>query len=238
MSKKALMALLIAIALPVFGYFLLSYLSHRDIQMPPKYFYDSVVVHQEHGKTSFDTVWHQVNNIQLTNQLGKQVSLDDLEGKVIVMDFFFTRCPTICPKMTENMKRLQASFAPSDTLVQFISVSVDPEFDDVERLRWWAEKFNVNPDNWWLVTGDKKDIYDFAFSEVKASIADVDVDTAFIHTENFFLIDRQRVIRGWYNGLDPDAQERIVKDIPLLMLEKTKRRSFGEFVKDVFKNPR
>lgn len=237
MSKKALMALLIAIVLPLFGYFLLSYLRDRDIQMPPKYFYDSVHVHNERGKTVFDTAWHRVKNIELTNQLGRKVSLDDLEGKVIVMDFFFTRCPTICPKMTRNMRRLQESFAPSDTLVQFISVSVDPEHDDVSRLRWWAEKFGVNSDNWWLVTGDKKSIYDFAFTEMKASIADVDVDTAFIHTENFFLLDRQRVIRGWYNGTEEDAQERIVKDIPLLMLEKNRRRSFGEFVKDVFNKP-
>ncbi len=238
MSKRALTALLIAIALPLFGYFLLSYLSHRNIQMPNRYFFDSVTVTNDRGKTTFDTAWHHVKNIQLTNQLGKTVSLDELKGKVIVMDFFFTRCPTICPKMATSMKKLQSSFAPSDSLVQFVSISVDPEHDDVARLRWWAEKFDVNPDNWWLATGNKDSIYNFALSEMKASIADTNVDTAFIHTENFFLIDRHRVIRGWYNGLDSAAQQNLVRDLPLLMLEKDQKRTFGEFVKDVFKNPR
>lgn len=238
MSKKALTALLIAIALPLFGYFLLSYLSHRDIQMPNRYFYDSVMVQHEHGKTTFDTAWHSVENMHFTNQLGKQVSLNDLKGKVIVLDFFFTRCPTICPEMTRSMKKLQSSFAPSDSLIQFISISVDPEHDDVSRLRWWAEKFDVNPDNWWLVTGNKDSIYNFALTEMKASVADVDVDTAFIHTENFFVLDRDRVVRGWYNGTDPEAQQRLVNDLPLLLLEKDRKRTFGEFIKDVFKNPR
>lgn len=238
MSKRAILALLIAIALPLFGYFLLSYLSHRDIQMPNRYFYDSVMTVNDHGKTTFDTAWHQVKNIELTNQLGKKVSLDDLKGKVIVMDFFFTRCPTICPTMARSMKRLQSSFAPSDSLLQFVSISVDPEHDDVGRLRWWAEKFDVNPDNWWLATGNKDSIYNFALSEMKASIADTNVDTAFIHTENFFLIDRHRVIRGWFNGTDSAAQQELVNNIPLLLLEKDQKRTFGEFVKDIFKNPR
>lgn len=234
MSKKAVLALLIAIALPLGGYLLLSYMSHRDIQMPNRYFYDSVVVNEKHGKTTFDTLWHHVKDITLTNQLGKKVSLDDLKGKVIVLDFFFTRCPTICPKMATNMKKLQSSFAPSDSLVQFVSISVDPEHDSLSRLRWWAEKFDVNPDNWWLATGNKDSIYNFALTEMKASIADSGVDTAFIHTENFFLLDRNRVVRGWYNGIDSVAQQNLVRDIPLLMLEKDHKKSFGQFLKELF----
>lgn len=235
MSKKAVLALLLAIALPLGGYLLLSYLSHRDIKMPYRYFYDSVIVNENHGKTTFDTLWHHVQNISLTNQLGQQVSLNDLKGKVLVVDFFFTRCPTICPTMARNMKRLQSSFAPSDSLVQFISISVDPEHDSLSRLRWWAEKFDVNPDNWWLATGNKDSIYNFALKEMKASIADTDVDTAFIHTENFFLLDRSSVVRGWYNGTDSVAQQNLVRDIPLLMLEKDQKKSFGQFLKELFR---
>lgn len=232
-----MLALTIAIALPLLGYLLLSYLGDRNIKMPRHYFYDSVIIKNERGKTSFDTVWHRVENIELTNQLGKKVSLDDLKGKVIVLDFFFTRCPTICPSMARNMKKLQKAFEPSDSLVQFISVSVDPEYDDVSRLRWWAEKFDVNPDNWWLMTGDKEKIYDFALSEMKASIADVGVDTAFIHTENFFVLDRQRIIRGWYNALDQEAQNRLVNDVPLLMLEKNGKRSIIDIIRRRYKLP-
>ena len=175
------------------------------------------------------TVWYKVKNIQLTNQLNQQVSLDDLNGRIIVVSFFFTRCPTICPKLGDAMRKLQNSFPKNDSIVQFISMTVDPKHDSVPQLRHWAEKHHVNPDNWWVVTGNRDSIYDFAFTEIKASVADVNVDTAFVHTENFFLLDKNRVIRGWYNGLDSTAQSRLVRDIPLLMLEKNKKKSFKDF---------
>ena len=94
MKKKAFLALVIAICLPLLGYMLVSYYSNRDVKMPPRYFYDSVHISEKNGKTQYDTAWHSVKNIHLTNQLGQEVSIDDLKGKIIVMDFFFTRCPT------------------------------------------------------------------------------------------------------------------------------------------------
>jgi protein SCO1/2 len=230
MNKKAALALAIAILLPLTGYLLVSYYSNRDVQIPPRYFYDSVIVKDKGGKSTYDTLWHSVKNLNFTNQLGQHVSLDDLKGKVIVLDFFFTRCPTICPQLGVAMKRLQRSFPNNDSIVQFVSISVDPKHDSVGQLRKWAEKFDVNPDSWWLLTGDRDSIYKFALEELKASVADVNVDTAFVHTENFFLLDKHRVVRGWYNGLDTVAQKRLVRDIPLLMLEKDQKRTFKEFL--------
>jgi protein SCO1/2 len=130
---------------------------------------------------------------------------------------------------------LQESYANSkDSIVQFISISIDPENDSVQALRKFANRYTSNHESWWFVTGNKKDIYDFAINELKASVADVGADTAFPHTENFFLLDRQRVVRGWYNGFDSVKQARLVQDIPLLMLEKNRKRSFGEFLKELF----
>ena len=235
MNKKAALALAIAILLPLTGYLLVSYYSNRDVHMPPRYFYDSVIVKEKGGKSTYDTLWHSVRNLNFTNQLGQQVSLDDLKGKVIVLDFFFTRCPTICPQLGTAMKKLQKSFPNNDSIVQFVSISVDPKHDSVAQLRKWAEKFDVNPDSWWLLTGDRDSIYKFALQEIKASIADVNVDTAFVHTENFFLLDKHRVVRGWYNGLDTVAQKRLVRDIPLLMLEKDQKRTFKEFLQGLIK---
>ncbi|HXS56111.1 MAG TPA: SCO family protein [Hanamia sp.] len=235
MNKKAALALAIAILLPLTGYLLVSYYSNRDVHMPPRYFYDSVIVKEKGGKSTYDTLWHSVRNLNFTNQLGQQVSLDDLKGKVIVLDFFFTRCPTICPQLGTAMKKLQKSFPNNDSIVQFVSISVDPKHDSVGQLRKWAEKFDVNPDSWWLLTGDRDSIYKFALQEIKASIADVNVDTAFVHTENFFLLDKHRVVRGWYNGLDTVAQKRLVRDIPLLMLEKDQKRTFKEFLQGLIK---
>jgi protein SCO1/2 len=235
MNKRAILGLMLAILLPLTGYYLVKYYSANAIQMPRRYFYDSVAVVEKNGKLTNDTIWHHVNNINFVNQLGKKVSLDSLKGKILVVNFFFSRCPSICPGLARNMKKLQDSYANSkDSIVQFISVSIDPVHDSVLQLRNFADKFTFNHDSWWFVTGDRKEIYDFALKEMKASVADTEVDSAFIHTENFFLLDKERIVRGWYNGFDTVKQAQLVKDIPLLMLEKTKKRSFGQFLKELF----
>ena len=232
MNKKALLGLLLAILMPIAGYLAVKMLSKNAVIMPRKYFFDSVATIEKNGKISTDTIWHKVKNIKFTNQLGTQVSLDDLKGKVIVLNFFFTSCPSICPGLTRNMKRLQDSYKKNDNIVQFISVSVDPERDSVPKLRAFADRYNANHDSWWFVTGDKKEIYDFALKEIKASIADVNVDTAFVHTENFFMLDTNRIVRGWYNGFDTLKLAQLAKDIPTVMLERDKKSPsiFREFI--------
>ncbi|MGN6603920.1 MAG: SCO family protein [Ginsengibacter sp.] len=235
MNKKALIALLVAITLPLSGYLVVSYYSSRAIQMPQRYFYDSVKVNNDNGKLTYDTSWHHVKNLHFTNQLGQQVSLDDLKGKILVVDFFFTHCPSLCPRLAMSMKKLQNSFPNNDSIVQFLSISIDPEHDSLPQLRSWAKRFDVNPDSWWLGTGNRDSIYNFALTELKASVADSNVDTAFIHSDKFFLLDKDRVVRGWFSGEDSLEQSQLVHDIPLLMLEKDKKRSFADFLKGLLK---
>lgn len=235
MNKRAIVGLMVALILPFVGYFMVKHYGEAAVQMPHRYFFDSVATTEKNGKIITDTIWHTVKNMSFTNQLGKTVTLDDLKGKIVVIDFFFTRCPAVCPLMAKAIKRLQNSFVNSnDSIVQFVSVSIDPEHDSVPQLRKFANRNTSNHDSWWFVTGNKKDIYDFALQEMKANVADINIDTAFIHTENFFLLDKNRVIRGWYNGLDTVAQTKLVRDIPLLMLEKNKKKTFKEFLKELF----
>lgn len=225
MNKKAILALMLALIMPFAGYYIVKYYSKDAVHMPGRYFTpDSVVVSEKNGKLVTDTIWHKIKNIEFTNQLGKKVSLDDLKGKILVVDFFFSRCPSICPGLAISMKRLQDSFKKNDSIVQFISISIDPEHDSVPQLRKFADRYNANHDTWWFVTGDKSEIYDFALNEMKAGLADTEVDSAFIHTENFFLVDSSRVVRGWYNGFDTVKQAQLVRDIPLLMLEKDRTK--------------
>jgi protein SCO1 len=235
MNKKAILGLMLAIIMPFTGYWLVKKYSEAAVQMPARYFYDSVATVENNGKKTTDTLWHKVKNMSFVNQLGKTVTLDSLKGKILVINFFFSRCPSICPGLARSMKRLQDSYNNSkDSIVQFISISVDPTHDSVPQLRKFADRYTHNHDSWWFVTGSKKEIYDFALQELKASIADTEVDTAFIHTENFFLLDRDRVVRGWYNGFDTLKQAKLVRDIPILMLEKRKKRSFKEFLSELF----
>jgi protein SCO1 len=233
MKKNALLSLLLAILMPVTGYLLVKHYSKEAVHMPRKYYEpDSVVSKEKNGKKYTDTIWHKVKDISFTNQLGKKVNLYDLHGKIIVLDFFFTRCPSICPGLAKSMKRLQDSFLKNDSIVQFISISIDPLHDSVPQLRKFADRYNINHDTWWMVTGDRKEIYDFALKEIKASVADPGVDTAFIHTTDFFLLDSNKIVRGFYDGFDMVKQAQLVRDIPLLMLErdKTSPSIFREFI--------
>ncbi len=232
MSKKAVLAVLIAVGIPLVSYFIFKYASEGTVDMPRRYFFDSVTQKTESGKRVHDTLWHKISNFSFTNQLGKTVSADDVKGKILVVDYFFTRCPNPCPTLTKNMKKMQDAFLKTDSLVQFISFSVDPERDSVQVLKRYADKYKVRHNNWWFLTGDKKTIYDLAFNEFKAATVDGGiVDTSFIHTSKFYLLDKDRVIRGWYDGTDSVALTKMARDIGLLFLEKDKKKKRNLFRK-------
>jgi protein SCO1 len=238
MNKKALIALCIALLIPVVCYFILESISNRTVLLPRRFYFDSVITNTVDGKTTSDTLWHNTANITLINQLGDTVSLYDIQNKVIVADFFFTRCPSVCPKMTRNMAKLQQSFSHynegrrviDSSIVRFLSFSIDPERDSVPALKKYADKFGVDHDNWWLLTGDKKTIYDFALKELKLGLVDGEaVDSSFIHSEKFVLLDKDYLVRGYYNGLDTTSLSALAQDIGLLMLEKDRNRKFNIF---------
>lgn len=223
---------MLVLLLPFVSYWVVNYYSKTAVNMPRRYFYDGVGSYEKNGKIFPDTIWHQVKSPIFKNQYGEEVTLDQIHDKAIVLNFFFTRCPSICPGLMRSMKKLQDSFQKSDSIVQFISITVDPLHDSVEVIRKYADKLGINHDNWWILTGDKKEIYDFSLNEMKAGLADTEVDTAFIHTENLFLLDSNKVIRGWYNAFDNTKMSKLASDIPLLMLEKNRKNPsiFRKFI--------
>jgi protein SCO1/2 len=235
-NKKALYAVMLALLLPLIAYFIVKDKSETAVHMPRHYLPDSIITVTKKGKRAEDTVWHRLPNFSLTNQEGHTVTLDSLKGKIIIADFFFTHCPTICPGLTKNMKRLAESIHNGQRVgdrtnkkVHFLSFSIDPERDSVERLKYWADRFQINPEQWWLLTGDKKHIYDYIINELKVPAEDgMGVDTNFIHTDHFVLIDSNRHVRGYYHGLDTtDALPQLSKDLILLTMEKDpKAKSF------------
>jgi protein SCO1/2 len=238
MSKKAAIAIFIALLIPVVSYLVVKQVSEDAIVMPRRFLMDSVITKTVDGKTTTDTAWHKTADISLTNQLGEAVNLYDVKNKIVVMDFFFTRCPNICPVMTQNMAKLQQSFSHftkgrnviDSSIVQFVSFTIDPERDSVGALRRYADKYHVNHDNWWMLTGEKKKIYDFALNEVKLGLVDGEgVDTSFIHSQKFVLLDKDYVVRGYYNGLDTTSLAAMAKDIGVLMLERDKKKKMNIF---------
>ena len=235
MSKKSILALLIAICIPLFCYIVLKSASDNAVVMPKKYFLDSVSNHTVNGKMVSDSFWHKSRNIKLINQLGDTVSLYDIKGKIIVLDLFFTHCNSICPRLTQNMRLLQESFQRGgdsrnkiDTsIVQFLSISIDPERDSASVLKTYADRFGVDSDNWWLLTGNRDSIYQYIFEELKIDkLSKEPVTPEFAHTSRFVLLDKNYVVRGRmedpYSGLDSASLKTMARDIGMLMLEKDK----------------
>lgn len=238
MSKKSLYGLFIALVIPVFCYLWLKSASDAAVIMPRHYLLDTVYESVVDGKQKTDSIWHTTKNIRLVNQLGDSVSLYDQQGKIIILDFFFTSCGSICPKLTNNMSKLQHSFSRGgdirkkvDTsIVQFMSISVDPNKDSVPVLRDYANKMGVVADNWWLLTGNRDAIYKFAFDEMKVDkFSDEPISPDFVHTSRYVLIDKKMQVRGYYNGLDSASLLKLAKDVGYLMLEKDKAKKSEVF---------
>lgn len=165
------------------------------------------------------TKLHRVGAFNLINQEGKTITEKDYQDKIYVTDFFFVTCPTICPKMTKQMERVYSEFK-SNNDVLFLSHTVMPENDSVPVLNEYAKKHNIDANKWNLVTGDKKQIYDLARKTYFAAITEGDggVDD-FIHTENFVLIDKEKRIRGFYDGTSENDVDRLINDINTLLNE-------------------
>lgn len=172
---------------------------------------DSTIQHQ--------AKYHKIADFSLTNQNGETVTQENYKGKIYVADFFFTTCQTICPIMTDHMYQIQKEII-SDDEVMLLSHSVTPKIDSVAQLKKYAKEKGVIDRKWNLVTGDKKQIYELARKSYLAVKTDGNGDEYdMIHTENFMLIDKNRQIRGFYDGTNPEDIEKILEDIKILKQE-------------------
>ncbi len=160
--------------------------------------------------------YHTIEDFALTNQNGKKITQDDYKGKIYVADFFFTTCPTICPIMTKNMAQIQ-DVIMDEKDVLLLSHSVTPDIDSVPQLKKYALEKGVVDAKWNLVTGDKKQIYQLARKSYLAVKTDGDGGPYdMIHTENFILVDKERRIRGFYDGTNSEEIQKLLKDLQIL----------------------
>ncbi len=165
--------------------------------------------------------FHRISPFRLLNQEGDTVTNHTFKGKIYVTDFFFTTCPGICPRMTENMSILQNEFK-NDSEILLLSHSVTPKTDSVSVLKAYAENKGIESQKWHLATGSREEIYrlgrnDYFVEEDLGLEKDID---AFLHTENFVLIDKNQHIRGIYNGLNQASINQLIADIKTLKKEK------------------
>jgi protein SCO1/2 len=171
------------------------------------------------NKEVADTI-HKIAAFEFTDQDGENINNDSFSGRIYVANFFFTSCPSICPKMMKNMKKVADSFSKNGQ-VKFISFSVTPEIDSVPRLKRYADGLNIKSSQWYLVTGRHADIYTLAR---KSYFAEEDIgfnkdSSEFLHTEHLVLVDKAGHIRGLYNGTVDLEMQRLCEDINQLLNE-------------------
>jgi protein SCO1 len=181
-----------------------------------------------YNTSDFTPVWelpsgsgfHKIRPFSLIDQKGQVFTENNIEDKICVVDFFFTICPGICPKMTKNMSVLQEKFMKDDEVL-LLSHSVTPQRDSVSVLAAYAKRKNVNYDKWKLLTGTKDEIYNLGrkYYFVEEDLGENRDVNVFLHTENFVLIDKNRMIRGIYNGLDDNSINALIEDIEELEKE-------------------
>jgi len=211
MKIKPFNALLLFIALCVFVYAFFIHDNNKPLRHLPIYGEKDIIAK--------DTVYHTIPAFGFIDQDGKPVTENDFEGSVYVTDFFFTTCKSICPIMSTQMERVAAAFK-NNKEVKFLSHTVDPETDSVKQLKQYAINHHADSKQWKFVTGDKKQLYDVARKGylLDAHQGDGGVDD-FIHTQNFALIDKDKRIRGFYDGTDTVQMDQLIKDIDLLLAE-------------------
>jgi protein SCO1 len=156
----------------------------------------------------------QLPDFHLTDQTGNPMALADLEGKVWIADFIFTRCPGPCSRMTARMVDLQRELAGEADL-RFVSFSVDPEFDTSEVLMCYAERFQADQTRWSFLTGAKKSMHELA----KSGFLVGGVGDMALHTTRFILVDRFARVRGYYDSADEESLQKLLKDAKRLALE-------------------
>lgn len=169
-----------------------------------------------------DTVLYQIPPFAFVDQDSNLISEKDVEGKFYVADFFFTTCPSICPKMSAEMVRLHDAFMEEDQVL-LLSYSIDPEHDTVAVLKDYATKLGVNTDKWHLLTGDQEEIFEVAFSYMVNAMVDETAPGGLLHSGAFVLVDQNRHVRGFYDGTISEEVDRLMQDLRRLIKEEGKQ---------------
>ena len=178
-----------------------------------------VVEKNVNGEMKMDTIYTTIPDFSFVNQYGETITQKNTENKIIVVDFFFTHCPSICPKMKAEMLKIYNRYKDKNEVV-ILSHSIDPKRDSVNVLFSYAKKLGIAGNTWHLLTGEKDSIFGIAKKYLAEVAEDEDAPGGLVHSGNFILIDKQKRIRGYYDGTTDEGAEKMIKDIEYLLNEK------------------
>lgn len=221
--KKSFL-LIILLLFPALVYLFFSTGKHGMMHLPV-YYPEDVKTTVVDGKEKTDTVYHTIPPFRFINQDGDTVTEKILEDKIYVADFFFTTCPAICPKMMFNLEKVNVVTQKNQDFF-IISHTVNPAHDSVPVLKKYAELVHADSKKWMLVTGNKKDIYDLGIDGYKLAVdEDPRAPGGFLHSELFVLVDKEKRIRGYYDGTDSVHVSKLINDIKTLSAEYQSKNS-------------
>jgi len=169
------------------------------------------------GKQVTDTVYSTIPAFKFVNQYADTISNKSLDDKIYVADFFFTTCPSICPVMHRNMLNVYKEFKADDNF-RIISHTIDPKYDTVPVLKKYADKLGISGNTWWLLHGTKEETYQIAKNYL-VSVQEKNPQGEYIHDGYFILVDKQKRLRGTYDGTDPAQVTKLIADIKTLKIE-------------------
>ncbi|GAB3925538.1 hypothetical protein GCM10028827_15010 [Mucilaginibacter myungsuensis] len=174
------------------------------------------------GKEVTDTVYQTIPPFKFVNQYGDSITDNNLKGKIYVADFFFTSCPSICPTMHRNMLNVYNAYKADDNF-KILSYSIDPKYDSVPVLKKYADKLGISGQSWWLLQSGKDETYKLATSYLTSVAEDASVPGGHVHDGWFILIDKQKHIRGTYDGTVTTEVTKLIADIKTLQAEPEQR---------------
>ncbi len=171
------------------------------------------------GKKVTDTLYHTIPPFNMLGQDSVKISNATLKGKIYVADFFFTSCPSICPVMQKNMLKLYKQYKDERDFA-FLSYSIDPLHDTPSKLKKYSTQLGADSKKWYFVTGNKDSTYALAEKGYYATAkADSTAPGGFVHSGGLILVDKERRIRGIYDGTQEDEVDKLSQDMKLLQAE-------------------
>lgn len=171
------------------------------------------------GKTVVDTIYQTIPDFKFVNQYGDTITQKSLKGDIYVADFFFTTCPSICPIMHRNMLKVYNEFKSVPDF-KIISHTIDPRHDSVAVMKKYADKLGISGNSWWLLQGDKEMTYNLGQKNYLVAVKQDDgTPGGYVHQGWFVLVDKQKRIRGYYDGTDEKQVAKLIEDIKTLRAE-------------------
>jgi protein SCO1 len=214
--------LAILILLPVMWVVFLKKGRHYSQKLP--------ILFERYANDKGDTIYHTIDDFIFTNQMGKKVTLDSLHGKILLVNFFFAQCPTVCPEMNKNMQYIYREFLKDEDVV-FLSHTVDPENDVPEALYEYSRRFGAQAPKWHFLTGEKKWLYDMAEFSYRIPGSEDAQHAGFFHSQQIVLVDKERRVRGIFDGLKgmrKDGNPHIIDAVRALMYEYNHPQSISQ----------